>query len=329
MRLGVLLALLGVLVVTACDDGAAVQNGESFETADTITVADDSIQVAVLPLEDQEAEPFDADAGASDGVSQDSSVVATLGGAPLVALGNGQNEPDELPSGQNVQPTPVVSEPGSTAALEFELDLESTILELVVSAQENDGDPHATYDIAAESTELETISEIVPVEPESDQLLFPDEAPEQLTGPADGGQALSGPADASVADDDELSNEQDFEAVSSRETIESDAQRLQAQEAERQEFAPTPVPERTGVSNVALFALQTTHDVGTEVYQRVQLFVFEAGVRSRCAEYADSEAAQQAFLDAGGPEKDELRIDPDGDGFVCGWDPNIYRAVLK
>ena len=182
----------------------------------------------------------------------------------------------------------------------------------MVRTQEEGVGPQSSNDIAVGGAEPETFSANDLIDAGSDQRLFTDGAQEQ-----------------SADDEDDISDEQDFEAVSNRETIESDAERLKAQETERREFAPAPLPERIGESNVALFALQTTHDVGTEVYDRVRLFVFEAGVRNRCAEYPDSEAAQQAFLDAGGPEKDELRIDPDGDGFVCGWDPEIYRAALK
>lgn len=329
MRLGVSLALLGALIVTSCDDGATVQNGEFVETADTITVAEDDNQIAVLPLEDQEVEPFNADAEAAEDISQVPNDVVGLGGTSFVPPENGQEDIDELPNPRNAELVVAVSEPNSDAGVGLEPNVESIILELVVRTQEEDGAPQVPNDIVSDDPEPETISEIVPIEPESDQLSFPDEAHEQLAGSADGGQALSDLVDASADDDDNLSDEQDFEAVSNRETIESDAERLKAQETERLEFAPAPLPERMGDSNVALFALQTTHDIGTEVYKRAQLFVFEAGVRNRCAEYPDSEAAQQAFLDAGGPEKDELRIDPDGDGFVCGWDPDIYRAVLK
>ena len=322
------MALMGALVVTACGNGASVQSGESVGTDEIIPVAEDGIQISLLSSESQWAEPFDAGAGASEDISQEPDNFARVGGPSLAAPGSGQRDPEELPTPQNAEPA-VALDPSSDASFGLEPGMEFIILELVVRTQEEDGDPRASNDIAAGGAEQETFSPIVPVEPGSDQLLFTDDAQGQLAGSADGVQALNGLVDASADNDDDISDEQDFEAVSSRETIESDAERLKAQETERHEFVPTPLPERAGDSNVALFALQTTHDVGTKVYRRVRLFVFEAGVRNRCAEYPDSEAAQQAFLDAGGPEKDELRIDPDGDGFVCGWDPDVYRAVLK
>ena len=312
MRPGVSLALLGACIVAACDNGPSGPNGQSVGNADTIPAAEDEIQTLVLQPEDQWVEPFDAYAGAVEYIPQEPNDSAQLENTPLVALGNGQRDADELQNPQNEELTATISEPSSDAGFGLEPDVESIILELVVRTQEEDVGPQSSNDVAVGGAEPETFSANAPIEAGSDQLLFTDGAQNQ-----------------SAEDEDDISDEQDFEAVSSRETIESDAERLKAQETERQEFAPAPLPERIGESNVALFALQTTHDVGTEMYDRARLFVFEAGVRNRCAEYPDSEAAQRAFLDAGGPEEDELRIDPDGDGFVCGWDPEIYRAALK
>ena len=318
------MALLGALIVSACDDGATVQDGA---TADANSDAEAGLQVTSLPSEDQEAEPLDSEAAES--IPREPNGGAGLEVAPLVVFDNESAGTGELPIQQNVELAPEGAGSSSDADIELEQDVEATILELVVLTQEEGRAPQAPNEIVAGGTELETASALVPGEAQSGQPLAADGAQEQLTSNTDGEQPLNGLDDASAEDDDELSDEQDFEAVSSRETIESDAERLKAQETERKEFIPVPLPERVGVSNVALFALQTTHDVGTEVYERIQLFVFEAGVRNRCAEYPDSEAAQHAFLDAGGPEKDELRIDPDGDGFVCGWNPDVYRALLK
>ena len=35
--------------------------------------------------------------------------------------------------------------------------------------------------------------------------------------------------------------------------------------------------------------------------------------------------AQQDFLAKGGPERDRMGVDPDGDGFACAWDPRPFR----
>lgn len=85
------------------------------------------------------------------------------------------------------------------------------------------------------------------------------------------------------------------------------------------------VPEVRGV-NVALFASQTTHAVGEKRYSR-SINPFRS--RGRCARYPSPDAAQRAFLAEGGPERDPLNLDPDGDGFACGWDPEPYRRLVQ
>jgi hypothetical protein len=39
--------------------------------------------------------------------------------------------------------------------------------------------------------------------------------------------------------------------------------------------------------------------------------------------------AQEAFLSEGGPERDRLGVDPDGDGFACRWDPTPFRRAAS
>ena len=39
--------------------------------------------------------------------------------------------------------------------------------------------------------------------------------------------------------------------------------------------------------------------------------------------------AQEEFLRTGGPERDKLGVDPDGDGFACAWDPRPFRTALQ
>ncbi len=46
-----------------------------------------------------------------------------------------------------------------------------------------------------------------------------------------------------------------------------------------------------------------------------------------CARYPTPKAAQIAFIARGGPQADPLGLDPDGDGFVCGWDPRPLREA--
>lgn len=71
------------------------------------------------------------------------------------------------------------------------------------------------------------------------------------------------------------------------------------------------------------FALSEKHNPGMARYARTN--VNPAAAAQLCAGYASPAIAQTAFLAAGGPILDPRGIDPDGDGFVCGWDPRPYR----
>lgn len=124
-----------------------------------------------------------------------------------------------------------------------------------------------------------------------------------------------------------ISDEQDFSAVASRETIESDAERLARARSQYQVVQPGALPERrdTGGSAIVNYALSTAHAPGTPTYRRSALG--NKDPMANCGRYASPDLAQQAFLDAGGPERDRMRLDPDGDGFVCGWDPRPFRAA--
>ena len=125
-----------------------------------------------------------------------------------------------------------------------------------------------------------------------------------------------------------ISDEQSFAAVASRETIESDAERLARQRAAYQVIQPTAVPTRSGSQgpNIVQYALTTTNRVGQPVYRRGGLFQ-DRKFRRACLKYPSSDLAQEAFLAQGGPEKDRLGVDPDGDGFACAWNPAPYRAA--
>ncbi len=169
-----------------------------------------------------------------------------------------------------------------------------------------------------------------PVEPVPTRSI--DEAFDRATGntppprsdplPAPQSQALPGVNNPAISD------EQSFAAVSSRETIESDAERLARQRAAYQVIEPEAVPQRTGRSgpNIVQFALSTSNAVGERIYSRRGLFA-ERRFRAACAKFASPDLAQEAFLRAGGPETDRLGVDPDGDGFACGWNPAPFRAA--
>ena len=71
------------------------------------------------------------------------------------------------------------------------------------------------------------------------------------------------------------------------------------------------------------YAFAAQHAPGQAVYTRSGGSASQAA--RVCASYASADAAQTAFLAAGGPQRDPRGMDPDGDGFVCGWDPAPFR----
>lgn len=119
-----------------------------------------------------------------------------------------------------------------------------------------------------------------------------------------------------------LSDEQSFEAVSNRESIESDAERRARQAAARQIVMPSALPERPSDTgpNIVQYALNAPNKMGQEWYSR-SIFAGKGKFERNCAAYNSPDAAQRDFLARGGPEKDPRGLDPDGDGFACGWDP--------
>lgn len=127
-----------------------------------------------------------------------------------------------------------------------------------------------------------------------------------------------------------LSDEQDFDAVAERESIESDAERLARQSAAYQVIQPTALPDRSGNTgpNIVEYALNAPNQKGQPYYSRF-IFSGEARFRRNCATYRSADEAQRDFLARGGPERDPRGLDPDGDGFACGWDPAPFRAAVS
>jgi len=136
------------------------------------------------------------------------------------------------------------------------------------------------------------------------------------------------PAASDLAANPGISDEQDFEAVTARETIESDAERRERQAAAYEVVEPTALPQRprNGGPNIVQFALDAPNDKGEPVYSRAGLFS-ESRFQRNCAKYNTPDAAQRDFLARGGPQRDRLGLDPDGDGFACGWDPTPFRTL--
>ena len=126
-----------------------------------------------------------------------------------------------------------------------------------------------------------------------------------------------------------VSDEQDFAAVSARETIESDKARIDSNRAKYQVDQPGALPERSGTSgpNIVEFAISTSHPVGAQMFKRSKIGVTNA--TKACAKFPSPDIAQEAFLAAGGPDKDRKGLDPDGDGYACSWDPAPFRTALN
>ncbi len=126
-----------------------------------------------------------------------------------------------------------------------------------------------------------------------------------------------------------VSDEQDFQAVKGRESIESDKARIEANRAQYVVIQPGALPTRPGDTgpNIAEYAIATTNPVGVPLYDRPSFYL--VNVKAACSKYTSSDLAQQAFLAMGGPQSDRKGLDPDGDGFACDWDPRPFRAALQ
>ncbi|WP_299150653.1 hypothetical protein [uncultured Tateyamaria sp.] len=124
-----------------------------------------------------------------------------------------------------------------------------------------------------------------------------------------------------------ISDENNFDAVASRESIESDAARIAANRQQYEVVQPTALPSRTGTDqpNVVQYALQTRHPKGTKVHRRFGSSAAKA--QRNCATYNSADEAQIDFLARGGPARDRRGIDPDGDGYACAWDPAPFRRA--
>lgn len=126
-----------------------------------------------------------------------------------------------------------------------------------------------------------------------------------------------------------ISDEQDFEAVASRESIQSDAERLAQAAAAYQVVQPTALPDQpqnTG-PNIVQYALSAPNRLGQPWYSRF-MFSGQGRFERNCSSYRSPDEAQRDFLSRGGPERDPRGIDPDGDGFACGWDPAPFLAAV-
>ncbi|MDQ7069700.1 MAG: hypothetical protein Q9M48_02965 [Rhodobacterales bacterium] len=132
------------------------------------------------------------------------------------------------------------------------------------------------------------------------------------------------------ADSAGISDENDFGSVDSRRTAQDDAALIAANRAQYQQINPTALPSRSGAANggIVAYALSTSHPVGTKVHRRSGLNAQTRYVRN-CGKYPSPDLAQSEFLAKGGPERDRLGLDPDGDGYACSWNPTPFRKAVN
>lgn len=126
-----------------------------------------------------------------------------------------------------------------------------------------------------------------------------------------------------------ISDEQDFGAVSGRETIESDKARIERNRSQYVVVQPGALPARPGETgpNIVEYALATKHAPGVQLHKRSSFR--SSNPAAACGRYGSPDLAQEAFLAKGGPDRDKLGLDPDGDGFACAWDPRPFRSALR
>jgi len=120
------------------------------------------------------------------------------------------------------------------------------------------------------------------------------------------------------------------DAVGNARSIQDDAQLIAQNRAQYQVVQPDALPERSGNTgpNIVKYALETSHPKGQKLYTRVGINK-QAKFQRNCAKYNSADQAQTDFLAQGGPRRDRMGLDPDGDGYACAWDPRPFRAAVQ
>lgn len=138
-----------------------------------------------------------------------------------------------------------------------------------------------------------------------------------------------GEAPPAVVDSAGISQENSFEAVGAERSIEEDAARIAQIRAQYQVVQPQAIGNRPSDvgPNIVAYALASPQAIGTPVYRRMGLNK-EGRFARNCAQYPSPDQAQLDFLRRGGPERDALGLDPDGDGYACSWDPRPFRKAV-
>ncbi|MFD1158551.1 hypothetical protein [Roseovarius aestuarii] len=139
----------------------------------------------------------------------------------------------------------------------------------------------------------------------------------------------SNPAPEAVIGASGISEENNFDAVGAQRSIESDAAKIAQNRAQYKVIEAEALPKRTGNTgpNIVDYALATKHPRGTQVYRRIGVNL-DGKAKRNCAKYPSADKAQGEFLAKGGPQRDRLGLDPDGDGYACSWDPSPFRKAV-
>ena len=136
-------------------------------------------------------------------------------------------------------------------------------------------------------------------------------------------------ASTATASGSRLSREQDFESVTAARSIEEDAARIQSARQQFEMVPPVDLQRGDQIGpNIIQYALNQAQPVGTSAYRRAP-FTSQRRYAEKCAQYRTPDVAQEEFLSVGGPQKDRLGLDPDGDGNACGWNPAVYRSLVR
>ncbi len=133
------------------------------------------------------------------------------------------------------------------------------------------------------------------------------------------------PGSVEIDGSSEAISDNSFSSVTAERSIDDDRARTEALSQQTVVLEAQPVPQVEAGVNLAAFARATTHRIGERKFDRPD--GSKSAARRTCRKYPNPDAAQRAFLAAGGPQQDDLKIDPDGDGFVCGWSPLPYRNL--
>ena len=89
---------------------------------------------------------------------------------------------------------------------------------------------------------------------------------------------------------------------------------------------PGDIPDIIATVNIAAYARSTKNPIGKRVFKRN--YIKSNSDPNNCARFKVKDDAQRYFLANGGPMLDPLKLDPDGDGYACFWNPKSFRVII-